>query len=246
MASSLTSSELMTLMYRDGEEFVNDPHLMESPTHVFPHNLSDYFVIDVDPTTIVNNQEDHSFFHPYLYEDSSIHCNAINESQSDHSNALTDSLYIYLTSHLLVPMQRIIQVKFDRSDYSATCDTDAVTLFANQLKEIKSNILDTRHREAEVMEAHETIVEELIGQPIDVEISITNPDGIRNKGCGKHRPIIGPTESQLQKPPKAPRLYRTCMKYVTDHDSRNCKKKKKVHADDADQLNPGDNINSTT
>ncbi|KAI3821643.1 hypothetical protein L1987_09212 [Smallanthus sonchifolius] len=91
MTSSLTSSELMYLMDHDVDEFVFDPHLMESPTHIFPHNLLEYVVIDVDPTTVVNNLQDQSFFHPYLYENSSIHCNAINEIQSNDSNAIHDS-----------------------------------------------------------------------------------------------------------------------------------------------------------
>ncbi|KAI3776385.1 hypothetical protein L1987_46164 [Smallanthus sonchifolius] len=125
-------------------------------------------------------------------------------------------------------------------------DTDALTVFANQMKEIRSNIIDKGHRDAEVTKAHETVVEELIGQSIDVEISITNPYGIRNKGCGKHHHIIGPTESQLQKPAKAPRLCRTFMKYVTDHDSQNCKKKNKVQTADVDQINTSNNMDSTT
>ncbi|KAI3812521.1 hypothetical protein L1987_17231 [Smallanthus sonchifolius] len=79
MASSLTSSELMSLMDSDVHEHVSDPHLIESPTHVFPHNLPKYVVIDVDPTAVVNNLQDESLFHPYLYENASIYCNAIDE-----------------------------------------------------------------------------------------------------------------------------------------------------------------------
>ncbi|KAI3744230.1 hypothetical protein L1987_57307 [Smallanthus sonchifolius] len=52
---------------------------MDSPTHIFPHNLPEYVVIDVDPTTVVNDLQDESYFHPYLYENSLIHSNAIDE-----------------------------------------------------------------------------------------------------------------------------------------------------------------------
>ncbi|KAI3825225.1 hypothetical protein L1987_06703 [Smallanthus sonchifolius] len=96
MASSLTSSELMSLTDSNVDEVVSDPHLMESPTHVFHHNLHEYVVIDVDPTIVVNNLQDESFFHPYLYENSSIHCNAIDEIQSDDSNAIHDSQSGYI------------------------------------------------------------------------------------------------------------------------------------------------------
>ncbi|KAI3820065.1 hypothetical protein L1987_13921 [Smallanthus sonchifolius] len=190
MASSLTSSELISLMDSDVDEYVSDPHLMESPTHVFRHNLPEYVVIDVDPTTVVNNLQDESFFHPYLYENSSIHCNSIVEI---HSNAIHDSQSGYIPQ-LALP-RSIIDDDPNIGGRIARGDTDALTVFTNHLKEIKSNILDKGHRDAEAMEADDTIVEELIGQPIDVEISITNPDGIRNKDCGKHHRIIGPAES---------------------------------------------------
>ncbi|KAI3670911.1 hypothetical protein L1987_87555 [Smallanthus sonchifolius] len=62
----------MNLMNPDGSDSVNDPDLIESPTHVFPHNLPDYFVIDVDPKTVVNN------------------------TQEDHSNALSDYQSVYV------------------------------------------------------------------------------------------------------------------------------------------------------
>ncbi|KAI3806685.1 hypothetical protein L1987_22599 [Smallanthus sonchifolius] len=96
MASSSTNSDLMSLMHNNVDEFVSDNHLMESPTHVFPHNLPDYVVIDVDPTTVVNNLQDQSFFHPLLYESSSINCNVIDEIQSDYSNAFPDSQSGYI------------------------------------------------------------------------------------------------------------------------------------------------------
>ncbi|KAI3819782.1 hypothetical protein L1987_13633 [Smallanthus sonchifolius] len=46
---------------------------------------------DVDPTTVVNNLQDESLFHPYLYENSSIYCNTIDEIPSDDSNDIIDS-----------------------------------------------------------------------------------------------------------------------------------------------------------
>ncbi|KAI3804804.1 hypothetical protein L1987_26618 [Smallanthus sonchifolius] len=102
MASSLTSSELMSLMDSDADEHISDPHLLESPIHVFPHNLPDYVVIDVDPTTVVNNLQDESFFHPYLYQNSSNHSNSIDVNPSDDFNDILDSQSGYIP-HLSPP-----------------------------------------------------------------------------------------------------------------------------------------------
>ncbi|KAK9053259.1 hypothetical protein SSX86_029892 [Deinandra increscens subsp. villosa] len=61
---------------------------------------------------------------------------------------------------------------------------------------------------------------------LDASTIVDNSE-IRTKGCGKRRRVSGPGEKVREKPPKAPRLCRSCNEYVTDHDSRNCKKKKK-------------------
>ncbi|KAI3732521.1 hypothetical protein L1987_63726 [Smallanthus sonchifolius] len=56
--SSLTFSELMSLMDSDADEHNSDANLIESPTHVFPHNLPDYVIVDVDSTTVVTDLQD--------------------------------------------------------------------------------------------------------------------------------------------------------------------------------------------
>ncbi|KAK9071997.1 hypothetical protein SSX86_008428 [Deinandra increscens subsp. villosa] len=71
------------------------------------------------------------------------------------------------------------------------------------------------------------VVEELVGQSMNVDVEVGNPIGVRTKGCGRKRRITGPGEKASKKPPKAPRQCKTCMLYVTDHDSRNCKMKMK-------------------
>ncbi|KAD3642302.1 hypothetical protein E3N88_31526 [Mikania micrantha] len=50
--------------------------------------------------------------------------------------------------------------------------------------------------------------------------------GIRNKGCGKSRRLIGAGEKAVDKSLRTPRLCRTCQKYVTGRDPRNYKKKR--------------------
>ncbi|KAI3695090.1 hypothetical protein L1987_78078 [Smallanthus sonchifolius] len=89
-------------MDSETDEHVFDSQLIESPTHVFPHHLPDYVVIDVDPTTVVNNLQDESFFHPYLYQNSSNHSNSIDVNPSDDFNDILDSQFGYIP-HLSPP-----------------------------------------------------------------------------------------------------------------------------------------------
>ncbi|KAI3704142.1 hypothetical protein L1987_74356 [Smallanthus sonchifolius] len=83
MASSSTNIDLMSLMHNDVYEFVSDHHLMESLTHVFPHNLPNYVVIDVDPLLTI-------------FKSSSINCNVTDEIQSDYPNVFPDSQSGYI------------------------------------------------------------------------------------------------------------------------------------------------------
>ncbi|KAD3337588.1 hypothetical protein E3N88_33108 [Mikania micrantha] len=69
-------------------------------------------------------------------------------------------------------------------------------------------------------------IQNLVGGSLDVDLQCSNPQGIRNKGCGKSRRLIGAGEKVVEKSLQTPRLCRTCQKYVTGHDSRNCKKKR--------------------
>ncbi|KAD2804490.1 hypothetical protein E3N88_37867 [Mikania micrantha] len=69
-------------------------------------------------------------------------------------------------------------------------------------------------------------IQNLVGGSLDVDLQCSNPQGIRNKGCGKSRCLIGAGEKAVEKSLRTPRLCRTCQKYVTGHDSRNCKKKR--------------------
>ncbi|KAK1414617.1 hypothetical protein QVD17_30366 [Tagetes erecta] len=68
----------------------------------------------------------------------------------------------------------------------------------------------------------EDVIAELLGAPKEVEVTCSNPQGIRNKGCGRNRRLIGPGEKSILNHVKTPRLCKTCMKYVVGHDSHNC------------------------
>jgi hypothetical protein len=107
-------------------------------------------------------------------------------------------------------------------------DTDSLSLFANHVKQIGCQLPSTVSTAEAVNNGDQSAVEELIHQSIDMEVDINNPDVVRYKGCGRNRRIVSSSEKHVQKRPKAPRQCRTCMNWVTDHDSRNCKKKSKL------------------
>ncbi|KAD5960721.1 hypothetical protein E3N88_12193 [Mikania micrantha] len=78
-------------------------------------------------------------------------------------------------------------------------------------------------------------IQNLVGGSLDVDLQCSNPQGIRKKGCGKSRHLIGAGEKAVDKSLWTPKLCRTCQKYVTGHDSRNCKKKRTEAADVTDE-----------
>ncbi|XP_022002264.2 protein FAR1-RELATED SEQUENCE 5-like [Helianthus annuus] len=109
-------------------------------------------------------------------------------------------------------------------------DVGGLSSFAEQIKELKCKLLNGGPVDDEANNDNYAAVEELLGVSLDGVVTLDNPDGIRNKGRGKRRRLSrapqDATSNSAVKPPKTPRLCRTCMKYVTGHDSRNCKKKK--------------------
>ncbi|KAD3066994.1 hypothetical protein E3N88_34874 [Mikania micrantha] len=102
--------------------------------------------------------------------------------------------------------------------------------FATKVKELKSITLNLDSCDANEKGTNVADIQQLVGltvekESVNVDIDCSNPQGIRNKGCGKIHRIKGIVEEAIKKTVKAPRLCRTCKKYVTGHDSRNCKKK---------------------
>ncbi|KAM0050666.1 putative transcription factor FAR family [Helianthus debilis subsp. tardiflorus] len=68
------------------------------------------------------------------------------------------------------------------------------------------------------------VISDLTGYSEPESVTATAPKGIRNKGCGTSRRLIGPGEKAVERSQKPKRLCRTCFTYTT-HDSRNCKAK---------------------
>ncbi|XP_035830049.1 protein FAR1-RELATED SEQUENCE 5-like [Helianthus annuus] len=128
-------------------------------------------------------------------------------------------------------------------------DVGGLSTFAEQIKELKSKLLNGGPVDDEAKNDNYAAVEELLGVSLDGDVTLNNPDEIRNKGCGKRQRLSRAsqdgTSNSAVKPPKTPRLCRTCMKYVTGHDSRNCKKKKKNKSGNEDEDSSSASLEST-
>lgn len=99
-------------------------------------------------------------------------------------------------------------------------DKQGLDFFRVQMKALKDGIYENVSPE-NYNPTNGDVIGHLLGQVEDVDVSCSNPQGIRNKGCGTNKRLIGPGEKVVAKKKKAPRLCRTCGEY-TDHDSRNC------------------------
>ncbi|KAK9061933.1 hypothetical protein SSX86_019117 [Deinandra increscens subsp. villosa] len=99
---------------------------------------------------------------------------------------------------------------------------EGLQLFAADINELKNGVL-AKYPVKSAANKRAGIMEELIGKVDDVSLGLTPPQGIRNKGCGTNKRLVGPGEKAVEKSKKAPRLCRNCNTWGR-HDSRNCKK----------------------
>ncbi|KAJ9547351.1 hypothetical protein OSB04_019894 [Centaurea solstitialis] len=67
-------------------------------------------------------------------------------------------------------------------------------------------------------------IQELMGVSDPDDVSIFAPSGIRNKGCGRGKRLVGVRDKAVEKAKKPKRMCRTCQKEVSQ-DSRNCPKR---------------------
>lgn len=113
------------------------------------------------------------------------------------------------------------------------CDPLKLAAFVEEIKVIKNRIFqdlpndpNSKNKGAEF--------EEIIGQPEPDSVSVVAPQGIRNKGCGTSRRLIGPGEKAKVKSKKKKRKCNFCGK-LSYHDSRNCPTKKNKVADGSEE-----------
>ncbi|KAI7749401.1 hypothetical protein M8C21_001645 [Ambrosia artemisiifolia] len=99
--------------------------------------------------------------------------------------------------------------------------------FSEQFQGMKDEVMGKGVGDAEHDGANEHVITNLLRVPEETEGSCSNPQGIRNKGCGTNRRLVGPGKKAANRKKKTPRQCKTCFEFVTDHDSRNCPSKNK-------------------
>ncbi|KAD7117282.1 hypothetical protein E3N88_04550 [Mikania micrantha] len=105
-------------------------------------------------------------------------------------------------------------------------NVDGLSSFTEKIKELKKE-LDDKFPCSSSSHKKQCVIEHLAGQHDEETIDLLPPHGIRNKGCGTSRRLVGPGEKAIENSKKTPRMNRSCNQ-LTFHDSRNCKKKANV------------------
>jgi hypothetical protein len=100
---------------------------------------------------------------------------------------------------------------------------DGLSCFVAKLKEMKKSIVDEQSASSS-SKTRAGMIQKLVGDVPQTGIELRPPQGIRNKGCGTNRRLVGPGEKSVEKSQKNPRICHSCNE-LTFHDARNCKKK---------------------
>lgn len=99
-------------------------------------------------------------------------------------------------------------------------DKEKLTEFVNKIQKMRAELDEVIPYQTRSQKKTETI-KNLIGIDKPDEIGLHPPTGIRNKGCGKGKRLIGAGEKAAKNNQKNKRLCRYC-KELEYHDSRNC------------------------
>ncbi|KAL8242850.1 hypothetical protein R6Q59_013152, partial [Mikania micrantha] len=97
----------------------------------------------------------------------------------------------------------------------------SLSAFVDKMKDMKKSVFDENPGVSNPRK-RAVAIEELLGNVDDTTILFRPPQGIRNKGCGTNRRLVGQGERAIEKSKKNPRLCCSCNQ-LTFHDSRNCK-----------------------
>lgn len=82
---------------------------------------------------------------------------------------------------------------------------------------------------------NDVLIEDLISHVQPSEVSFTAPNGIRNKGCGKHKRVIGEREKAKKMSKKKKRRCGCCNKKVRGHNIRTCPLKSGKPVEDCEE-----------
>ncbi|KVH87882.1 hypothetical protein Ccrd_024804 [Cynara cardunculus var. scolymus] len=101
-----------------------------------------------------------------------------------------------------------------------SCDEEKLTAFLDNIRSWKSNLLSGVSEKLDFTNKDD-VLQSLVGVPRPEKIDILPPQGIRNKGCGTSKRLIGAGERAMTKSKRPKRLCRGC-KELVHHDIRNC------------------------
>ncbi|XP_076890378.1 protein FAR-RED IMPAIRED RESPONSE 1-like [Bidens hawaiensis] len=104
---------------------------------------------------------------------------------------------------------------------------DRLAMLDEPVLQIKNQICEEFPNEPDYNKKS-AVIQDLKGPSTSAVVSFTAPQGIKNKGSGTNKRLIGPGEKALENSKKTPRKCSICKQYVTDHDKRNCPTKKKA------------------
>lgn len=102
-------------------------------------------------------------------------------------------------------------------------DKGMLAKFVEQLEDLGEQISMDIPLVSSYQKKHDDI-EEFIGASQPESVDILPPSGIRNKGCGTGKRLVGASEKTANNAKKPKRLCRHCHK-MARHDSRNCPEK---------------------
>lgn len=115
-----------------------------------------------------------------------------------------------------------IQYEFDQILSRIYGDDDKLALFLEKMCSIKDEVAPETFSHIGVANK-EAEFEKLLGVSKPKSIEVRAPEGIRNKGCGTGKRLIGGGEKAI----KNKRKCRGCGE-LTNHDSRNCPVRKGI------------------
>ncbi|XP_024990606.1 uncharacterized protein LOC112524895 [Cynara cardunculus var. scolymus] len=98
-------------------------------------------------------------------------------------------------------------------------DEDKITAFLDNIHSWKSNMLSVVSGKLDFTNKDD-VIQSLVGVPRPEKIDILPPQGIRNKGCGTSKRLIGAGERAITKSKRPKRLCLGCKEFV-NHDIRN-------------------------
>ncbi|KAD3066610.1 hypothetical protein E3N88_34490 [Mikania micrantha] len=120
-----------------------------------------------------------------------------------------------ISQSLSVDNSEVSVLRNEVADYLNECvdhlafNVDGLSSFNQKMKDLKRE-LDDNFSASSSSQKKQCVIEHLVGQHDEDTIDLLPPHGIRNKGCGTNRRLVGPGEKAIENSKKNPRMCRSC------------------------------------